>query len=116
MIIPVAPVPKPRMTKSDRWKQRPAVMRYWKFKDDLKAVVKGDLEPIFDVTFYVPMPKSWSEKQKATMVNTPHQVKPDVDNYLKAFMDALCVDDSYVYDVHARKFWAEEGSIVLLEE
>jgi len=115
MNIPVAPVPKPRMTKSDSWRKRPAVVKYWKFKDDLKAVVKGDLEPRFKITFYVPMSVSWSKRQKAAMNGQPHQMKPDIDNYLKAFMDALSSDDSYIYDVHARKFWSETGSIELEE-
>ncbi len=61
------------------------------------------------------MPNSWSEKVKLNMDGKPHQQRPDVDNYLKSFMDALCIDDSYVYDVHAKKFWAREGSIELTE-
>jgi Holliday junction resolvase RusA-like endonuclease len=78
------------MTKSDRWKQRPSVMRYWAFKDDLHKVIQGNLEPRFSVVFRVAMPKSWTEKVKVQFDGKPHQVKPDVDNYLKAFMDALC--------------------------
>lgn len=61
------------------------------------------------------MPLSWSEKRKAEFDGKPHQSKPDVDNYLKGLMDALCDDDSYIYDVHASKFWAREGSIELTE-
>lgn len=113
--IPVAPVPKPRMTQRDRWAKRPAVLRYFDFKDDLKKEIRGNLDPRFDVVFLVPMPKSWSKKEKAAMNGRPHQQKPDVDNYLKAFMDALCLDDSYVYDVHPRKYWAYEGRIDLTE-
>lgn len=115
VMIPVAPVPKPRMTRSDAWKQRPAVLRYWAFKDELAACITGTLDSVFMVTFYVEMPKSWSKKKKAEMLGKAHQDKPDVDNYLKAFMDALCENDSYVYDVRARKFWAEAGYIELVE-
>lgn len=61
------------------------------------------------------MPKSWSKKKKAEYLGKPHQVKPDSDNYLKAFMDALCEDDSYIYDARVQKYWAEEGSIELDE-
>ena len=113
--IPVAPVPKPRMTQSDVWKKRPAVLRYRQFKDDLRAEVRGTLDPRFDIVFLVPMPKSWSKKEKAAMFGRPHQQKPDVDNYLKAFMDAMAIEDSYVYDARARKFWAYEGRIDLTE-
>lgn len=113
--IPITPVPKPRMTQSDKWKKRPAVLRYRDYKDHLNLLVKGSLEATFDVVFYVPMPTSWSETKKRDMEGKPHQQKPDIDNYLKAFMDALCEDDSYVYDVRARKYWAREGRIELSE-
>lgn len=114
VIIPVAPVPKPRMTRNSSWK--PAAKRYFAFKDELRGHVKGELEPRFMVQFNVPMPKSWSKKRRAEMLGKPHQSKPDVDNYLKAFMDALCSDDSYVYDVRATKYWADTGSIELYEQ
>lgn len=61
------------------------------------------------------MPKSWSNKKRAEMLGKPHQVKPDSDNYLKAFMDALCINDSYIYDARVQKYWAESGSIELEE-
>lgn len=62
------------------------------------------------------MPQSWSKKEKELHDGKPHQQKPDIDNYLKALMDALCVTDEYVYDVHCSKYWAREGSIELTEE
>lgn len=103
------------MTKSDRWKKRPAVVRYFDFKDALRSEFTGTLEPAFKIIFYMPMPKSWSDKKRKEMCGSPHQQKPDIDNLAKAFMDAMCDDDSYVYDVHAKKFWANTGSIELTE-
>jgi Holliday junction resolvase RusA-like endonuclease len=103
------------MTKSDRWKKRPATTKYWEFKDELHKHVKGNLDPTFDVIFHVPMAKSWSKKKKAAYFRMPHQQRPDVDNYVKALMDALCEEDSYVYDVRMQKYWAYEGSIELTE-
>lgn len=114
--IPVSPVPKPRMTRSDRWKERPATRKYWKFKDDLREHVTGELGASFSVVFFVPMPKSWSKKKRLAMNRRPHQQKPDVDNYLKALMDALCEDDSHVYKVSMAKYWAEEGSVRIFDE
>lgn len=111
--IPVAPVPKPRMTRNSSWK--PAAKRYFAYKDELLSHVSGELEPRFMVRFNVPMPPSWSIKKQLLMIGKPHQQKPDVDNYLKAFMDALSSDDSYIYDVRAVKYWAESGSIDLEE-
>lgn len=61
------------------------------------------------------MPNSWSAKRKAEFNGKPHQQKPDIDNYLKALMDALCATDEYVYDVHCQKYWAYEGKIELTE-
>lgn len=61
------------------------------------------------------MPPSWSEKKKQAFDGKPHQVRPDADNYLKAFMDALCKDDSYVWDARVIKYWAREGRIELTE-
>ena len=34
----IVPVAKPRMTQSDKWKKRPVVQKYWKYKDDLKLL------------------------------------------------------------------------------
>lgn len=113
--LPLNPIPKPRMTRADRWKKRPATDRYWHFKDELKALAKGELDPRFDIEFHVPMPKSWTFKKQLEMNGRPHQQKPDIDNYLKAFMDAMCVDDSYVYDVRAQKYWSVEGKIIITE-
>lgn len=113
--ITVAPVAKPRMTRSDKWKQRPAVLKYRQFKDDLRMQVTGSLDARFSVIFFVPMPASWSEKKKVAMYRTPHQQRPDVDNYLKGLMDALCEEDSHVYDVRAQKYWDYNGRIELTE-
>lgn len=124
--IPITPVSKPRMTKRDTWRtdenhpdpnkrKRPAVVKYHNFVNELKSLVKGELDPRFDIVFLIPMPKSWPKKKKAEMYGKPHQDKPDIDNYLKAFMDAMCSNDSYVFDAHPRKYWAYEGRIDLTE-
>ena len=63
IIIPVAPVPKPRITKSDRWKKRKCVTAYWQFKDDVRLHIQS-LPEAFKVIFYIEMPASWSEKKK----------------------------------------------------
>jgi len=36
MIYNINPVPKPRMTQSDKWKKRPPVLRYFAFKDECR--------------------------------------------------------------------------------
>lgn len=37
----ITPVPKPRQTQADKWKQRPAVMRYRAFADEAPLKNKG---------------------------------------------------------------------------
>lgn len=112
MIIEVDPVPKPRMTRSDKWKKRPCVVRYWEYKDKLRAsgVKIGDS---IDITFYIPMPKSWSPKKKKNHYLEPHKQKPDIDNLLKAFMDCILDEDESVFIVKAMKLWDYRGALVV---
>lgn len=57
------------------------------------------------------MPASWSAKKRTAMSGKPHQQRPDTDNYIKAIQDALCEDDSYIYDVRGTKYWSSEPHI-----
>ena len=88
---------------------------YFSFCNELRLMV-GKYKPgeVVDLVFIVPMPNSWSAKRKALMNTKPHQQRPDVDNLCKSFLDALCKDDSYVYDLHAVKLWGYEGEIDIL--
>lgn len=115
VVIPIDPCPKPRMTQRDKWKKRPIVERYYLYKDQLNLLVRGELDARFSVVFKIAMPQSWSEVKKVRYDGRPHTDRPDIDNYLKAFLDALCSNDSYVYDVRAEKYWTREGSIELTE-
>jgi Holliday junction resolvase RusA-like endonuclease len=110
MVYKIIPVAKPRMTRSDKWKQRPCVMRYRAYKDELR-LSKVKLPECHHVTFTLPMPKSWSNKQKSKMVGRPHKVRPDLDNLLKGLWDALLIDDAHIWDCRATKQWGHEGSI-----
>lgn len=111
------PVAKPRMTQSDKWNERPAVLRYWAFKDDLQRQAGEQgfiLPPAFAVTFYLPMPQGWSKIKKFGALGKPHQARPDLDNMVKAVADSLLPEnDSTVWAVFARKLWAMEGAIVI---
>lgn len=113
----INPVPKPRMTRSDRWQQRPVVVRYWAFKDCLQRAANETgfaLGEAFEVTFYLPMPASWSKAKKARMAGKPHQVRPDIDNCVKSTLDSLLPDDdSAIWYISARKVWALEGAIAI---
>ena len=67
----ISPVSKPRMTRSDRWKKRPCVIKYWDYKTRLQAQLDMYgvvIDDVIKVKFGVPMPKSWSKKRKRTYV------------------------------------------------
>ena len=116
MRYPVTPVAKPRMTQRDKWKKRPAVVRYREFCDCCREAGIRVPESGAHVTFHIPMPASWSEKRKAEMLGQPHQQRPDVDNLQKALLDAVLPEDSGVWDIRATKRWAETGSIEIKDQ
>ena len=115
--IYVDPIGKPRMTQRDRWKKRPCVMRYFAAKDIVKSHrIEVDWNNTFELTFYIPMPKSWSKKRRKEMLGKPHQQKPDIDNLQKFLFDSLLEDDSIIWSLKVEKYWAEKGKIVIKQE
>lgn len=112
----IEPMGKPRMTRQDKWLNPPrkCVADYWLYKDLLNLEARkqnyqiGDL---LDIVFYIPMPLTWSKRKRAEMAGSPHKQTPDTDNLLKGFMDSLAIQDKTIWYIHARKFWAEKGSI-----
>lgn len=48
------------------------------------------------VTFYIPMPKTWSKKKRKKYHGTLHQQRPDLKNCLSAWEDAICIEDKYI--------------------
>lgn len=111
MIVFIDPVPKPRMTQRDKWAKRPAVLRYREFCDQVRAAGVPVPDEGAHITFCIPMPKSWAKKKRALLEGQPHRQKPDVDNLLKALMDAVHSEDQGVWDVRITKRWSEAGSI-----
>lgn len=100
------------MTRSDKWKERPIVMRYRAFADELRLLWGvSNVPDRISLTFFIPMPYSWSAKKKEEMRLMPHHQKPDIDNLVKAVLDAMCEDDSYIYAIRAEKYWDDTGSI-----
>lgn len=111
-IIKINPVAKPRMTQRDKWSKRPAVIKYWQYKDDLNKY-NITLPENYHIHFILPMPKSWTKKKKLAYFKQPHKQKPDKDNLEKAFLDAILKDDSVVYDGRVTKWWGRVGCIVI---
>lgn len=96
--VPGEPMGAPRMTRSDKWKQRDCVMRYRAWKDAARAAAGKLPEPnsiiALNWTAYFEPPASWSAKKRAAAMGTIHRVKPDRDNLDKSVLDALFVNDA----------------------
>jgi len=113
----INPCPAPRMTASDKWNHRPAVKKYFAYRNELKYLCYiNNIESIPSVwdsiIFEIPMPKSWSRKSKKEKNGKPHTQRPDLDNLLKGFLDGLCKEDNYVHTIRKlSKVWGETGSI-----
>lgn len=116
MIYNIPPVPKPRMTQSDKWKKRDCVLRYRLFCDEVR--LRGvELPPSgASITFIMPMPESWPKRKRDEMDGKPHQQKPDLSNLIKALEDAVHLDDSHIWQYSAEKAWGERGLIVIRNE
>ena len=115
----IKPCPKPRQSRSDRWRVRPEVLRYRVFCDTLRLQAhqkKFQLPDSFAVEFVIPLPNSWSEKKKKIMIGKPHQTTPDLSNLLKSLEDALRAEDKEIWDVHASKRWGERGEIKIISD
>ena len=119
LVIRVCPIGKPRMTQRDRWKKRPAVLRYHAFKDRVREEISRtpELKRLIDSgeighlswKAYLPVPASWTKRKKAEMAGALHRAKPDRDNIDKAILDALFTDDSGIAAGHLEKRWDDGG-------
>ena len=128
-IFNVIPMGAVRMTQSDKWKlnpnhvdpkkrQREVVSRYFEFKNQIKLQAEQmnyKLGEILEIIFLVPMPFTWSEKKKVKHNKLPVKTRPDIDNYVKSFMDALENEDGFVWNIKAQKRYAFKGSILVYE-
>lgn len=114
----ITPIAKPRMTRRDKWLRppRPGVAQYRNFCNEIQAA-KVKLSPSgCHVIFVFPFPKSKSEKMKLKSDGMPHMQTPDLDNCLKALLDALFINDSIVWDIHVTKRWGMTGKIIIKGE
>lgn len=109
IIVPGAPVAKPRQTRADKWKERPCVVRYRDWADRARAAA-GVIPPAAqhaDIVVYLPLPQSLPQKKRLAMAGQPHTVKPDIDNLIKSSLDALLKRDQCIHEVRAKKFWED---------
>ena len=91
--------------------------RYNEYKLNLAAEAKRNRfvfpEQGAHITFYIPVPKSWTKYKKQAKHMMLHDSTPDVDNCLKALMDSLLPEDKHIADLRITKKWvnAEAGRI-----
>ena len=96
--------------KSADWERQ--IAREWTHERQSAAVR-------LDIVFGMPIPQSWSKKQQdaaASGLLLPSK-KPDIDNLIKAVMDALngvaYDDDNQVIELSAKKVYAPEPSVCI---
>jgi len=109
----ITPNTKPRMTRADKWEKRPCVVKYRAFADKVRELKMNVRENGDKITFILPMAKSWTKKKAEAHLGKPHKGVPDVDNLLKALLDAIFGDDSHIWDVHISKRWGVVGMIII---
>lgn len=57
------------------------------------------------------MPKTWSKAKRDKMDGMPHKTKPDIDNLMKALLDAIYGEDCQIWKISAEKRWGVIGQI-----
>lgn len=85
--------------------------KYNQYKIDLLAEAKAKrfvLPPVgASITFFIPVPPSWSKKKKKMHHGRFHQSKPDIDNLQKALLDSLMKEDKEIAHLEVSKRWVD---------
>jgi len=86
------------------------------FSSSYPEAIPTDQPVSLSIVARFPIPVSWSKKKKAlAMAEKMHKVsRPDLDNIIKSVSDGLnevaWKDDAQIYELHARKSYAENPS------
>ena len=98
------------MNRSVKWRPSKAALAFFAFRDECQAR-KVMIPSGARITFYIEMPESWSRSKREKMDLSPHQQRPDLDNYCKAILDAIFEEDCVIYDLRLVKRWSNIGMI-----
>ena len=111
--------PVPRFNRGRAWYPE----WYDGYKEEIGLAAKMSVSGVFagpvalSVTFAIPIPKSWPKYRRAKMEWSAHAQKPDIDNLVKALLDAVTgimfEDDRQVYSISADKLWTGGGGYIL---
>lgn len=86
--------------------------RYNEYKISLLAIAKSNRyvpsEQGTHITFYIPVPKSWTKIKKSKHHLQLHQSQPDIDNLAKSFFDSLLSEDKHIADIRITKRWINQ--------
>ncbi len=117
-IFPIVPVAYVRQTQSDKWKKRPAVLKYRAFRDEVALHIKELPTDFFHVVFLIPCPRSWSQAKKDRTIGRPHLGTPDKDNLEKGLFDAVYRfgDDGHIWNSASTKLWSGQGAIIIADD
>jgi Holliday junction resolvase RusA-like endonuclease len=114
--IDPVPASRPRVTRWGTYYGK----KYKNYKDAMKELTQEQVPRYLqgllfaDMTFFVPMAKSWPAKKKSSHLGRYCDNNADLDNYEKAILDSLTgvafKDDCQIVKQSSRKIWALEGS------
>lgn len=90
--------------------------RYMGYRDELRKLwgASGLMIPEagMQLTFFRPMYKSWSDDRRREHWGMPSRRKPDTDNLVKGFIDALVEEDEHIWHLgEPAKYWGDAGWI-----
>lgn len=113
-VYDIEPVPKPRQTRSSKWKKTRSEEHYYRFKDEVALSRVEIPDSGYHVLFVLKMPKSWKSNQKDKMRHIPCLKTPDKDNLEKALLDSLFKQDSHIWDGRVSKVWGDSGKMIII--
>lgn len=106
---------RPRVTKNCTYTPRKTVeyerliRESWYYQS--RESIEGGKPIRLSMTAWFGIPNSYPKKLKAKLPNTPHMKKPDVDNIIKAVLDAcngsVFDDDKQVVCIQATKLYTD---------
>jgi Holliday junction resolvase RusA-like endonuclease len=112
---------RPRFTKEgrtyDRQGQEKKLTRYLIMKEmaDRGVLRRLQDEISVEMTFYTPIPNSWSQKRKNAVLGKPDGRRPDIDNYAKFYCDVMnelvYQDDNMITQLWCEKRYSDKPKV-----
>jgi hypothetical protein len=108
VVVYAKPMGKPRQSQSDKWNQRPVIVRMRKLADDLREAF--GLKPMekFHSSLTFQVIATFKTDDPLSLELKRHLKRPDADNILKLYMDSLLDKDDWCQFVSCQKLWGTE--------